>query len=172
MSGPDSTTFTRANLAKIAEEFCAHHYSRTSSEIKEVKEPFVGPPCNFGRGAWPHCAATVRYLCNKAGLNLPVLCPTGYSFAFVPAVHKWAVSLGFFHKNDARFQPEPGDIVFYDWNQDSMDDHIGIHLRMSGRRFIAAEGNVDNGMTAIKERSGSTILGWARIPDYYYVADV
>lgn len=159
------SAFSRAKLALIAEEFCAHNYPRTAPEIMAVKEPFAGPPCSFGRGAWPHCAATVRFLSVKAGLNMPVLCPTGYSFAFVPAVHTWAKSMGFFLKNDGTNSPEAGDWVFYDWDQDHMDDHIGVHLRMNGKYYVAAEGNVDDGKTGIKSRVSGNILGWARIPD-------
>lgn len=158
-------SFSRAKLALLAEEFCAHKYERTSPQIMEVKEPFAIAPCSFGRGAWPHCAATVRFLSVKAGLNMPVLCPTGYSFAFVPAVHTWAKSMGFFLKNDGTNSPEAGDWVFYDWDQDHMDDHIGVHLRMNGKYYVAAEGNVDDGKTGIKSRVSGNILGWARIPD-------
>lgn len=162
--------FTRAKLAALAEAFCAHRYVRHSPEIVAVKSPFFGPPANFGSGDWPHCAATVRWLCNQLGVDMPVLCPAGigYSFAFVPAMHRWSKQAGFFHANDGVFKPEPGDIVFYDWDGDHSDDHVGVHLRMNGSLFQAAEGNVDGGCTGIKNRGSSVILGWCRLPDGFH----
>lgn len=162
-----SDSFKRSELAVLAEFFCAKNLARHSPEIVEVKKDFFGPPAKFGSGDWPHCAATVRWLCNQAGCNVPVLCPTGYTFAYVPAWHKWAVNQGFFIKNDGKVIPEAGDIVLYDWDADKSDDHIGVHLRMNGKYYVAAEGNTDGGQTKIKNRVSANILGWVRIPDGY-----
>lgn len=163
VSGP----FSRSKLAAKSEDFCAHEYQRHSPEIVEVKKDFFGPPARFGSGDWPHCAATVRWLCNQVGLNMPVMCPTGATFAYVPAWHKWAASQGFLIKNNGTVLPEAGDIVLYDWDADNSDDHIGVHLRMNGKYFVAAEGNTDGGQTKIKNRLSGNILGWVRIPDGY-----
>lgn len=177
---PDVTPsgFTRAKLARIAEEFCAHNYKEGSVEVQALRVPFAGKPCNFGMGNWAWCGATAYGMSVRAGLNMPPLCPSkfGLSFAYVEAIQQWAIEKGFYHDNDGVFEPEPGDWVLYDWKQTNInqvdnnaESHVGIHLRKTSAGYVAAEGNTGN-MTAIRTRPSVNIQGWVRIPDNYSFA--
>lgn len=173
--------FTRANLARIAEEFCAHNYKEGSAEVQALRVPFAGKPCNFGMGNWAWCGATAYGMSVRAGLDIPVLCPSkfGMSFAYVEAIQQWAIEMGFYHDNDGVFEPDPGDWVLYDWNQKDINDpdknaesHVGINIRkgkLPSGLYRAAEGNTSN-MTAIRDRPSVNIQGWVRIPDGYSFA--
>ena len=37
--------------------------------------------------------------------------------------------------------PEPGDLIFFDWNQDGGRDHVGIVTAVAGDRVFTVEGN-------------------------------
>ncbi len=65
----------------------------------------------------------------------------------------------------------------FDWQQINIDapdrsveDHIGVFLRMNGDLFVCAEGNtqhkiVRDGRTAIMERQRKSIQGFGIIPE-------
>lgn len=164
--------FTRAKLATLAEQICAQKIKEGTPGHKEIIADFIP---TFGSGNWAWCSACVRYLCKKAGLNMPIKCPSkfGYTFAFVEGFQQWAIEKGFYHDNDGKFSPEAGDITIFDWDQKDIslpdndrDNHIGIHLRMNGKYYACAEGNTSN-RTDIKDRTSQNIQGWVRIPNGY-----
>jgi hypothetical protein len=166
------STFTRKNLAVFAENLCKQNIREGSKEHAIIIADYVKM---FGHGNWAWCGATVRYECLKAGLNIPLLCPSkfGYSFAFVEAWQQWAIEKGFYHDNDGKFDAQGGDIVIFDWTQKSIDlpdndrdNHIGVLTRKEGDTYIVAEGNTSN-MTAMKKRTSIQIQGFIRIPDGY-----
>ena len=77
-------------------------------------------------------------------------------------------TLGTWHENE-NMRPQPGDIVYYDW-QDSgsgdnkgVSDHVGIVESVSTTSFVVIEGNYSN---AVKRRTmsinGRYIRGFAR----------
>ena len=88
----------------------------------------------FGRGAEPWCADFVSWVYSQAGkeTNSPY-CPT-----FVQQLKKQGRWKG--HAN-----PEPGDIVFFDWDGDKSPDHVGIVKSVNGDGTITTiEGNTSN----------------------------
>jgi hypothetical protein len=127
----------------------------------------------FGKNRFPWCAAFVTWCCEQAGLNIPMNCPTGYTFALVEAWQIWAKSKGFYIDNAKGVIAQPGDIIIFDWDQRNLndpdsdwDDHIGFvvdYLPDSGF-YATAEGNV-NDATARKNRDKILIQGFIRIPD-------
>lgn len=74
-------------------------------------------------------------------------------------------------ENDAR-QPEPGDIIYYDWDDSGkgdnvgVSDHVGIVEKVSGGKITVIEGNYSN---AVKRRTlavnGKYIRGYG-VPKY------
>jgi putative peptidoglycan binding protein len=174
-----SSTFTKAKLAIFAENFCKQNFTRHSPEVHKIREPFAAKPLNFGFGDWAHCGATVFFeICSVLGRTMAPLFGTGYSWAYVEGIQKWAQSKGFYHDNDGIYVPKPGCLTIYDWTQKNIndidkdvDDHVAVHLRKSGINYVAAEGNTSlngvSGITAIKTRSPVTIQGWVEIPDGY-----
>jgi lysozyme family protein/peptidoglycan hydrolase-like protein with peptidoglycan-binding domain len=175
-----STGFNRQKLVAFVERELSRNliWSR-NGEARKYTRDFEGV---FGRGRFAWCGATVRWCLNNydgaGGLKLPIQIPSHqYTLALVEAWQDWMKSLGFYRDNDGIYRPQPGDIVLFDWDQTKIsqrdtdwEDHIGFHLRMSGRQYVCAEGNAKvsetgSGRTGIFVRDAIDIQGWAHIPD-------
>ena len=100
--------------------------------------------------AW--CATFVSAVAIKCGLSdimpLECGCEAMISLYRSHAVSRW--------EEDESITPQPGDVVFYDW-QDSGSgddrgaaDHVGIVSSVSGRVLKVIEGNFSN---SVKERT-------------------
>lgn len=88
----------------------------------------------FGRGPEPWCADFVSWVYSQAGkaTNNPY-CPT-----FVQQLKKQGRWKGIHN-------PEPGDLVFFDWDGDKQADHVGIVKHVNGDGTITTiEGNTAN----------------------------
>jgi lysozyme family protein/peptidoglycan hydrolase-like protein with peptidoglycan-binding domain len=148
-------------------------------EIRKFTKPFEPV---FGRGRFAWCAATVLWCLNnfdgQGGLKIPIQIPgDDYTLALVEQWQTWMKDLGLYIDNTGVNRPQPGDLLMFDWEQKRFDepdsdweDHIGIFLRMSGSKFVVAEGNAQTratggGRTGIFERSPIVIQGWARLPE-------
>lgn len=59
----------------------------------------------------------------------------------------------------------PGDIVFFDWNENGSPDHIGFIIKGGYNSCQTIEGNTSGNKVAIRQRSNSTICGIYR-PNY------
>ncbi len=113
----------------------------------------------FGRGPEPWCADFVSWVYSKAGksTNSPY-CPT-----FVQQLKKQGRWKG---KND----PQPGDLVFFDWDHDKNPDHVGIVKAVNADGSITTiEGNTanprDRGQEGVyqKVRGMETIFGFGEV---------
>lgn len=61
------------------------------------------------------------------------------------------------------YTPVPGDIIFYDWNDNNQSDHVGIVQKVEGGRVYAIEGNYSTaGTVAIR----NIPLDWSYIRGY------
>lgn len=107
-----------------------------------------------GRFSW--CASWVHYCVRQVVADFPMR-PAGHwgVFASVRAwKHAGELAEAFKKIQDA----VPGDLVIYDWANDSVDDHIGIfhsHRGNSGT-FLSLEGNASNA-EAVKIREQSAV---------------
>jgi len=97
----------------------------------------------FGLNGVAWCAIFVSWVYAKAGKPLSIKqwsngfagCQYGYEY--------WT------KKNKIITDPQPGDIVLYDFNGDGRRDHTGIFVRWVGKdKFEAIEGN-----TALKNQT-------------------
>ncbi len=113
----------------------------------------------FGRGPEPWCADFVSWVYTQAGksTNSPY-CPT-----FVQQLKKQGRWKG---KND----PQPGDLVFFDWDGDKSADHVGIVKAVNADGSITTiEGNTANPKNRDQEgvyqknREMNTILGFGEV---------
>lgn len=112
-------------------------------------------PNHFGRGAEPWCADFVSYVMQKSGgdMNDPY-CPS-----IVNQLKRDGNWKG-------RSNPQPGDIVLFDWDGDRVADHVGIVERVNADGTIATiEGNTDHPQTGRegvwrRTRSLGVILGF------------
>ena len=170
-SGPKST-FTRAKALAIASTEAEKNAGwRVTGEAKKYTAKFEPA---LGKNRFPWCASFVTYCCEQAGLNIPMNCPTGYTFALCEAWQIWAQKNGFYIDNAEGVEAQPGDIVLFDWSQRSVnegdtdwEDHIGfIVSKKSATEYVTAEGNV-NDFTAKKIRFSVSMQGFIRIPDNY-----
>lgn len=148
-------------------------------ELRKITKPFEA---TFGRGHFHWCAAAVLWCLNnfdgQGGLEIPIRIPgQPYTLALVEQWQDWSKDMRMYIDNTGMNRPQPGDLLMFDWDQTSFnapditwEDHIGIFLRMSGSKFVVAEGNAQTratggGRTGIFERSPMVIRGWARLPD-------
>lgn len=109
----------------------------------------------------PWCGMFVSWCFYQAGLELGALQHSGYrGFAStilgLDACRKmgWLVST-----------PQPGDIVFYDWDGDKKPQHVGIVSRVKRNgQIVAIEGNAGTPATQVRllTRPRSVCLAFAR----------
>ncbi len=112
-------------------------------------------PQTFGRGAEAWCADFVSYVMKQSGgkMNDPY-CPSVVSD--LKADGNWK------GKNN----PQPGDMVLFDWDGDRQPDHMGIVEKVNSDGTIGTiEGNTQNPQTGRegvwrRTRSLSTVLGF------------
>lgn len=113
----------------------------------------------FGFDAAPWCAMFVSWVYDTAGHPLGIVetlkgfkyCPSGYNF--------WKAN------NRLTEDPQPGDIVLFDWNGDGTCDHTGIFIRWieEGKTFTTWEGNTsvnndsDGGEVMTRTRKKSVV---------------
>lgn len=80
--------------------------------------------------AW--CAATITAAAQKLGL--------------LDRIHPECSAHNMFMGMTERTNPQPGDLVFYDWNRNGVFDHVGIVLSVVGDIITAIEGNINGKM--------------------------
>ena len=73
--------------------------------------------------------------------NLSRLFYDGQRTAYCPTVFSWAVDEDIIVPfEDAK----PGDLVLFDWDGDSVPDHIGFVERLEGNQLVTIEGNTSD----------------------------
>lgn len=72
---------------------------------------------------------------------------------------QWFKSARLWH--DRGYEPQPGDIVFFDWGGDGGADHVGIVESCDGSTVHTIEGNTSDSCARRSYRVGSaSILGY------------
>lgn len=82
------------------------------------------------------CACFVSWCANKCGYIEAGVIPR---FAGCILGSNWFKSRGLWQ--DGGYEPRPGDIIFFDWEEDGLTDHVGIVERVEGSRIYTVEGN-------------------------------
>lgn len=104
----------------------------------------------FGMDGLAWCGMFVSWVYAHSGKRLPVI---GYTNGFAGC----QTAVEYFRKHGKVVSdPQPGDIVFYDWNNDGRYDHTGIFEAMVDgyQYFTAIEGN-----TSLSNNSnGGTVM--------------
>jgi hypothetical protein len=141
---------------------------RAQHEIGVIEDP---PNSNnvkyaewYGMNGQPWCAMFVTWCYVHAALDLDTLGPTfkqGSYYAYVPYVVGDARSG--MNELITTDDPQPGDLVCYDWNWDGEYDHIGIFEKwVDSEYFQTVEGNTspanysNGGMVMRCQRSKSS----------------
>ena len=114
--------------------------------------------------AW--CATTVSAIAIKLGYTdiIPTECSCIKMIELFMKKKIWV--------EDDAYKPKPGDIIFYDWQDDGKgdnkgsSDHVGIVEKVSGKTITVIEGNYGD---SVKRRTitvgGKTIRGYG-VPKY------
>lgn len=126
-----------------------------TAETGENRGAVLKYPNYFGRGAEPYCADFVSYVLRQSGgrMNDPY-CPS--------VVNQLRRDGNWKGKSN----PQPGDLVLFDWDRDGEADHIGLVERVNADGTIATiEGNTENPQTGRegvwrRTRTMGTILGF------------
>lgn len=119
--------------------------------------------------AW--CAMFVTFCARMSGVPTTVIpnfasCSVSLNSFFIPK--------GRFHKRTTGYVPQPGDLIYYDWNGNGQPQHVGLVASVSGGKVNTIEGNTSDSTKKVKQDgvftksralSYSCILGYAE-PDY------
>ena len=100
----------------------------------------------FGRSGVPYCAMFVSWVFAQLGAT-----PPGGYFAYCPTGLANARRLG--RTIDKRYAV-PGNIVYFDWNQDGVADHVGIVTANRGSYLETIEGNTSSGVRGSQSNGG------------------
>jgi peptidoglycan hydrolase-like protein with peptidoglycan-binding domain len=113
----------------------------------------------YGMNGVPWCAIFVSWVFDQAGHPLgPIDSPKGY--------HYCASAYNFWKRNNQLISdPQPADIVLFDWDGDGKCDHTGIFLKWitQGETFQSWEGNTsvnnnsNGGQVMLRTRSVTVV---------------
>lgn len=114
---------------------------------------------DFGAQGVPWCAMFVSWCFAQAKAKC-----AGIPGAYCPSMLQAAKTAG---KTVKKSQARRGDVVYFDWDNDGIADHVGIVRKNNAEkeRMATIEGNTDDGICARKLRGYDTIIGVVR-PDY------
>lgn len=123
----------------------------------------------YGMGPVAWCAITMSRTLIAAGfgtaerIDVPGVETTSRKgWAYVPYVEQDFAAAGRWFPGG---NPEPGDLVIYDWDDDGWGDHVGMVASIDADGSIYAwEGNTDEGVIRLKHRSRRYVRGFARPP--------
>ena len=106
---------------------------------------------DYGANGVAYCAMFASWVLAKAGVSC-----AGMPGAYCPSIHH--------SQTLAASQLRPGDLVLFDWDSDSTDDHIGIVASndAAAKKIATIEGNTSGGRVAERTRAYSTICGGIR----------
>ncbi len=122
----------------------------------------------YGMGPVAWCAMACSRALIEAGfgtaerINVPGVDTTSSKgWAYCPYVEADFRAAGHWHDTD----PEPGDLVLYDWDEDEWSDHVGMVATVEDDMTLYVwEGNTDEGVVRLKHRSRTYVRGFARPP--------
>lgn len=158
----------RTNIVEIAKSFYGCKESDGSHkkiiDIYNAHKPLARGYAMKYTDAWCACFVSVVSIQGGATAVMPTEVGCGKMIALYQALGRW--------KEDDGYTPNPGDVIFYDW-QDSgagdntgAPDHVGIVVSVTGSKIKIIEGNMSNavGYCTIAV-NGRYIRGYG-LPDY------
>ena len=104
----------------------------------------------------PWCAIFVSWVAEQLGFIEAGVFP---KFAWCDNGIAWFQARGQWMGRD--YIPNPGDIVFFDWNGDGISDHVGIVERVEGNNLHTVEGNTSDSVAQrVRQLNSPTIMGF------------
>lgn len=139
----------------------------THKEIIDVYNSYKPHPRGYAMTyTAPWCATTVSAVAIKLGYTdiIPVECSCSKMIELLKNIGAW-------NEDDAR-TPNPGDLMFYDWEDSGVGDnkggadHVGIVEKVSNGKITIIEGNYKNAVTRrVLSVNGKYIRGYG-VPKY------
>lgn len=114
---------------------------------------YYGFQVNDPNYAW--CATAVWWCMREASCS--ELYYDGRKTAYVPTLYEWAKKEGL-----VRTEPEPGDWILFDWNENGIPDHIGTVQEVNPTTIVTLEGNVNDAYRRLIRQRNKTILCYIR----------
>lgn len=158
----------RANIIAIAQRYYGCKESDGSHkkiiDVYNSHKPLARGYAMKYTDAW--CACFVSAVSIQAGTTatMPTECGCGKMIELYQRMGRW--------KEDDAYTPNPGDVIFYDWQDNGVGDnmgapdHVGIVVSVTGATIKVIEGNMSN---AVGYRNlavnGKCIRGYG-LPDY------
>jgi lysozyme family protein len=174
-SGGDETTSTSSTLRQAVLNFAVQEASKgrrhaPGNEIDRLVldplRPILKQLGHLGQTQddvfFNWCASWVTYVCRSQGIRIPDRYKTFWaSVAKVDAWRDMAMDLDAWFRVGTRV-PSAGDIVVYNWDDDSDTDHIGIlrELRSAQSMLVVCEGNRNNREVIAEDRRLSDVEGF------------
>jgi peptidoglycan hydrolase-like protein with peptidoglycan-binding domain len=149
---PSTSTDLRQRIIDIAESQVGTLEATNRNDGAALKYPR-----SFGRGSEAWCADFVSWVNTQAGnpMNDP----------YCPSLEEKMIRRGAWK---GRHNPQPGDLVFFDWNGNRSADHVGIVKSVNRNGTLTTiEGNTGTGRAGGREgvhertRTMDTVLGFA-----------
>lgn len=140
-------------IARAEVGYCRYDDPARGTKYGRWYESEVDGPGGYDYGAngVAYCAMFASWVLAQAGVSC-----AGMPGAYCPSIH---------HRQTlVASQLEPGDLVLFDWDSDSTDDHIGIVVSNdpSAKKIATIEGNTSGGRVAERTRAYSAICGGIR----------
>jgi cell wall-associated NlpC family hydrolase len=101
------------------------------------------------------CACFVSWCANETGHLEAGTIPR---FSYVPTGIQWFRDAGRFRERGSGYVPRPGDIIFFDWEQDGTSDHTGIVESSDGITVRTIEGNSSDAVRRSRYEINSTVI--------------
>lgn len=119
-------------------------------------------------GHW--CAFFVLWCADEADIPTSIICKSATCGSCREFVH-W-------FKDNNRWRgldyiPQGGDIIFFDWENDGLADHVGIVKEIRNDFVVTIEGNTggENGYMVMEQERCENILGYG-VPDYELIEKI
>ena len=96
----------------------------------------------------PYCAMGISWCFAQVGLSHLIAAQTPKGFAYNPAALPWFQRQGLVVN---KYQGQPGDLVFYDWNSDGVVDHVELLEAASPDGITTIAFNTGNPNDAVHE---------------------
>lgn len=140
-------------IARAEVGYCRYNDPERGTKYGRWYESEVDGPGGYDYGAngVAYCAMFASWVLAQAGVSC-----AGMPGAYCPSIHH--------SQTLAAPQLRPGDLVLFDWENDNVDDHIGIVASNDAatKKIATIEGNTSGGRVAERTRAYSTICGGIR----------
>lgn len=126
---------TASELIRIAEKEIGTTENPKGSNRVKYNKAYYSQDVSGDSYSW--CAVFVWWCFRQAAA--PELYYDGRKTAYVPTLDQWAKDNGL-----TVTDPQPGDLIIFDWNDNGIGDHIGICTGADIQTVKTIEGNTDD----------------------------